>query len=109
MPQIGSFTRESTGFVGHIHTFTLSREVTLIPIEQSGTENAPDFRLHAGGADGVEIGAGWNRTGEKAGEYIALLIDDPALPHPIHANLFRDDETSWSLHWNRASKRVAKD
>jgi uncharacterized protein (DUF736 family) len=109
MPQIGSFTREPMGFVGHIHTFTLSSEVTLVPTEQSGAENAPDFRLHTGSADGVEIGAGWKRTGEKAGEYIALVIDDPALPNPIHANLFRDDETSWSLHWNRASKREARD
>ena len=109
MPRIGSFTRETTGFVGRIQTFTLSREVTLIPVEQSGAENAPDFRLHADSADGIEIGAGWKRTGEKAGEYIALIIDDPAFPHPIHANLFRDGEASWSLHWTRASKREARD
>jgi uncharacterized protein (DUF736 family) len=109
MSQIGSFTREATGFVGLIHTFTLSREVTLAPIEQSGAENAPDYRLHSGTADGPEIGAGWKHAGEKAGEYIALLIDDPALPQPIYANLFRDDEASWSLHWNRAPKREAKD
>jgi uncharacterized protein (DUF736 family) len=109
MSQIGSFTRETTGFVGHIQTLMLSREVTLIPLEQSAAENAPDFRLHAGNADGSEIGAGWKRTGEKAGEYIALLIDDPALAQPIYANLFRDDETSWSLHWNRAPKREAKE
>ena len=108
MSQIGLFTRETTGFVGRIQTFTLVCEVTLVPIEQSGAENAPDFRLHVGNADGPEIGAGWKRTGEKAGEYIALIIDDPALPHSIHANLFRDDETSWSLHWNRAAKREAK-
>jgi uncharacterized protein (DUF736 family) len=109
MPQIGSFTRETTGFVGRIQTFTLSHEVILVPIEQSVAENAPDYRLHSGAADGPEIGAGWKRTGEKAGEYIALLIDDPALPQPIHANLFRDGEAAWSLHWNRAPKREAKD
>lgn len=109
MPQIGSFTREPTGFIGHIHTFTLTREVTLVPTQQSGAESVPDFRLHAGSADGVDIGAGWKRTDEKVGEYIALLIDDPALPQPIHAKLFRDDEASWSLHWNRAPKREAKD
>lgn len=109
MPQIGSFTRETTGFVGRIQTFTLSREVTLVPVEQLGAENTPDYRLHSGGADGPEIGAGWKRTGEKAGEYIALVIDDPALPQPIHANLFRDGEAAWSLHWSRALKREAKD
>jgi uncharacterized protein (DUF736 family) len=109
MSQIGSFTREPTGFVGRIQTFTLFREVTLVPVEQSGAENAPDFRLHIGSSEGPEIGAGWKRTGEKASEYIALLIDDPALPQPIYANLFHDGEASWSLHWNRAPKREAKD
>ena len=51
------------------------------------------------------------RTGERAGEYVALVIDDPAFPHPIRANLFRDDDagSAWSLHWSRPSKRDAKD
>ena len=80
MPQIGEFTRETTGFVG---------------------------RVHNGNEEGPEIGAGWKRTGERAGDYIALVIDDPALPQPIRANLFRNDDggASWSLHWSRASKR----
>ena len=54
---------------------------------------------------------GWKRTGERAGEYIALLIDDPALPRPIRANLFRDDDagSAWSLHWSRPQKRDRKD
>jgi len=34
--------------------------------------------------------AGKKRTGEVASEYISLLINDPALPKPIRANLFRD-------------------
>lgn len=105
MSQIGQFTRETTGFVGRIHTFTLYREVSLVPVEAPDAENAPDYRLHNGNEEGPEIGAGWNRTGEKAGAYIALIIDDPALPQPIHANLFHDSETSWSLRWNRTSKR----
>lgn len=105
MSQIGQFTREATGFVGRIHTFTLYREVTLVPVDASDAENAPDYRLHNGNEEGPEIGAGWKRVGEKAGEYIALIIDDPALPHPIHANLFRDSDTVWSLHWNRTPNR----
>lgn len=105
MSQIGQFTRETTGFVGRIHTFTLYREVTLVPVDASDAENVPDYRLHNGNEEGPEIGAGWKRTGEKAGEYIALIIDDPALSQPIHANLFRDSDTVWSLHWNRVSKR----
>jgi uncharacterized protein (DUF736 family) len=107
MPQIGEFTRETTSFVGRVHTFTLFREITIVPAEPSDADNAPDYRVHNGNEEGPEIGAGWKRTGERAGDYIALVIDDPALPQPIRANLFRDDDggASWSLHWNRAPKR----
>lgn len=111
MPQIGTFTREQSGFTGRIHTFTIDREVTVIPAEPSDAENAPDYRIHHGNDDGPEIGAGWKRTGERAGEYIALLIDDPALSQPIRANLFRDDDagSAWSLHWSRPQKRDGRD
>ena len=111
MPQIGQFTRENSGFVGRIHTFTVYREVTVVPAELSDAENAPDYRVHHGNDEGPEIGAGWKRTGERAGGYIALVIDDPALPQPIRANLFRDDEAgnAWSLHWSRLPKRDGKD
>ena len=111
MPQIGQFTRESTGFVGRIHTFTLDRDIAVVPTENSDAENAPDYRVHLGSAEGPEVGAGWKRTGERAGEYVALLIDDPAFPQPIRANLFRDDDggAAWSLHWNRPPRRTEKD
>ncbi|MBN9074895.1 MAG: DUF736 domain-containing protein [Rhizobiales bacterium] len=115
MPQIGEFTREQSGFAGRIETFTLFRDVALVLADPSDAANAPDYRLHArdDGSDenGPEIGAGWRRTGEKAGEYVALLIDDPAFPHPIRANLFRDDDTgnAWSLHWSRPRDRGEED
>jgi uncharacterized protein (DUF736 family) len=111
MPQIGQFTRENSGFVGRIHTFTVYREVTVVPAEPSDAENAPDYRVHHGNDEGPEIGAGWKRTGERAGGYIALVIDDPALPQPIRANLFRDDDAgnAWSLHWSRLAKRDGMD
>ena len=107
MPQIGEFTRETTGFVGRVHTFTLFREITIVPAEPSDADNAPDYRVHNGNEEGPEIGAGWKRTGERAGDYIALVIDDPGLPQPIRANLFRNDDggASWSLHWTRVPKR----
>jgi hypothetical protein len=46
----------------------------------SDAENAPDYRVHVSATsnDGPEIGAGWKRTGEKAGEYVSVLLDDPA-------------------------------
>lgn len=111
MPQIGLFTRDETGFSGRVHTLTLFRELTILPAEHSDAENAPDFRVHHGADDGPEVGAAWKRTGEKAGEYLSVLLDDPALPQPIRANLFRDDDagSSWSLHWSRPRPREDRD
>lgn len=111
MSKIGQFTREKTGFVGRVHTLSLYRELTLIPAESSDAENAPDYRIHLGGDDGPEVGAGWKRTGEKAGEYVSLLIDDPTLTQPIRANQFQsgDDKSVWSLHWARPAKRKEQD
>ena len=110
MPQIGTFERHDSGFVGRIETFTLAKDLTLVLAEAQDSENAPDYRLHVGNADGPEVGAGWKRTGERAGDYIAVVLDDPLLPLPIRANLFRAsaDGSSWSLHWNRPDRTGGK-
>lgn len=108
MPQIGEFTRDATGYSGRIQTLILDLEITITPTEANEAENAPDYRLHHGAEDSArEIGAAWTRSGEKAGEYLAVLIDDPMLAHPIRAHLFQNgtDRASWSLHWNRPPKR----
>ncbi|OBX17695.1 hypothetical protein A9995_15010 [Erythrobacter sp. QSSC1-22B] len=108
MAHIGHFTRTRDGYRGHLKTLTLDAELILIPAEQSDSENAPDYRVHVGEDDqSLEIGAGWKRTGEKAGDYVSLVIDDPAMPHPIHANLFHStsEEGAFLLTWNRPPKR----
>lgn len=111
MSQIGQFIREETGFAGQLRTLTLDLTLALVPVENSEAENAPAYRVHAGDADGPEVGAAWKRSGEKAGEYLSVLLDDPALPQPIRANLFRDDDAgaAWSLHWNRPKPREDRD
>lgn len=111
MPQIGQFHRDTSGFAGQLVTLTLNRELVIVPAEHSDTENAPDYRIHYIAHDGPEVGAAWKRTGEKAGEYLSVLLDDPALPQPIRANLFRDDDAgaSWSLHWTRPKPREERD
>lgn len=108
--QIGSFTRTAEGYAGHIRTLTLDVELTLVPAGQIDAENAPDYRVHVGSdGNGVEVGAGWKRTGEKAGDYVALLIDDPALTQPIRANLFQADRgRTFALLWNRPARRDDK-
>lgn len=108
MAHIGHFTRTRDGYHGHLKTLTLDAELTLVPTERTDTENAPDYRVHIGSDEqALEVGAGWKRTGEKAGNYVSLLIDDPALPHPIHANLFHSvsEESTYLLTWNRPPKR----
>lgn len=115
MSQIGEFTRDEAGFIGHLGTLLLHQDIIIVAAEPTDAENAPDYRVHLfdgmSNETGPEVGAAWKRTGEKAGEYVALLIDDPAFPHPIRANLFRDDDAgkAWSLHWSRPRDRAEKD
>ncbi len=111
MAQIGTFKRTKTGFSGNIRTLALDAKLVLIPVDKRDAENAPDYRIHLGddnGAEvGPEVGAGWKRTGEKAGDYISLQLDDPSFVQPIRANLFQANEagTSFDLLWNRTSRR----
>jgi uncharacterized protein (DUF736 family) len=111
MAQIGQFSQHKSGFTGRIQTLFFYRDLSLVPAEFSDAENAPDYRVHLGDGDGPEIGAGWKRTGEKAGDYVSLVIDDPALTQPIRANLFQsgDDKSAWVLNWNRLPKRAERD
>ncbi|HLN24281.1 MAG TPA: DUF736 domain-containing protein [Patescibacteria group bacterium] len=111
MTHIGNFIRTADGFTGRLRTLTLDIDVTLVPAEHADAENAPDYRIHRGpGADGPEVGAGWKRTGERAGDYVALLIDDPTLTQPLRANLFQSDAkgTAFALLWTRPAKRDDK-
>ncbi|MCQ8279988.1 DUF736 domain-containing protein [Acetobacteraceae bacterium KSS8] len=109
--QIGQFTRSKSGYSGRIQSLSLDAELVLVPADHSDAENAPDYRIHLGDGDGPEVGAGWKRTGEKAGEYVSLVIDGPVLTQPIRANLFQsgDDKTAWVLNWNRPQKRGERD
>ena len=109
MAQIGTFTRTVDGYTGTIRTFTLKRDVIIIvPAIASETDNAPNYRVLA---DDVEIGAGWKRTGDKAGDYLSLLIDDPSFGQPIRANLFQvvSGGDTFNLIWTRPSRRAPRE
>jgi uncharacterized protein (DUF736 family) len=107
MSQIGTFTRTATGFAGRLRTLSLDIELTLVTAEHGDAENAPDFRIHAGDDNGPEVGAGWKRTGDKAGEYVSLVIDDPSFAQPVRANLFQSGSNRSAFHllWTRPSRR----
>ena len=105
---IGSFQDSANGFSGHLSTLTLDAMLAIVPAQESSAENAPDWRVLLGDADsGTEVGAGWSRTGERAGSYVALQIDDPALGVPLRANLIRTapDSDSHHLLWSRPAPR----
>lgn len=113
MALIGTFnrTRNGAGYAGRLRTLTIDTRIVLTPAPASETENAPDFRIHRESADGAEIGAGWKRTGEKAGDYVSLQIDDPTFGRPIRANLFQADDDGEEFHllWSRPSPRKDQD
>ncbi|KJF71750.1 MULTISPECIES: DUF736 domain-containing protein [Agrobacterium] len=104
MTQIGTFTRNSDGFFGRIRTLTLDAEVTILPADETDAENAPNHRIFG---DGLEIGAAWDRTGERAGAYLSVTIDDPSFVEPIRARMFESDTNKhvWNLHWTRKTRR----
>ena len=108
MIRIGEFNPRGDGYAGRLVTLGINTAVAIVPAPPSDTRNAPDFRVHAGkDADGPEIGAGWKRTGERAGPYLAITIDDPQLPRAIRANLFRPatEGAPHALFWQRAQRR----
>lgn len=111
MTQIGLFEAIADGFAGRIHCLTINAEVRIVEADPGDAENAPDYRIMFGNEDdAIEVGAGWSRVGEKAGNYLSLQIDDPTLAQPIYANLFQSgtDPTAHILLWNRPSKRGEK-
>jgi uncharacterized protein (DUF736 family) len=104
MTQIGEFMKTMEGWQGRLRTLSIEADLTIVPAEQNDGDNAPDFRIHLGPtAEGPEVGAGWRKVGERAGEYLAVQIDCPTLPRPIRANLFQSTQSPRDhvLLWNR--------
>ena len=104
--KIGLFIAADGGFAGHLTTLTLDIDLVLLPVDASENDNAPDFRVIAGSDDEArEVGAGWKHVGEKAGDYVAIQIDDPMFVKPLRANLFKGENNGHVLVWSRQTKR----
>ena len=103
MAQIGTFTRtpDGSGFGGAIRTLSLNVKVKIVSEAIKENDNAPDYRVFA--TNGAELGAAWKKTGERAGEYLSVTIDDPSFARPLYANLIRaeSDKDLYMLLWNR--------
>ena len=106
MAAIGYVTKqENGGFKGQLKTLSIRADIDIVPNRSKSTENQPDFRVLA---QGVEIGAGWLRTGETSGkEYVSLSLATPEFgPRKLYANLGRaagqDDPDVFAVIWNPA-------
>ena len=99
MATIGTFMKSGDGsYNGSIRTLSLNvKQAQLRPVDKE-SENAPDFRIFAGG---TEFGAAWKKTARETNrDYLSVKLDDPSFPAPIYANLV-DAEEGYSLVWSR--------
>lgn len=101
------FEPTANGYAGPVRLFGIDEAIVLVALDAGDAENAPDYRVHLDGEDGPEVGGGWKRVGERAGDYIALEIDSPLFPAPFRPVLFRavDDGRTLRLSWKRPRPR----
>jgi uncharacterized protein (DUF736 family) len=104
MTAIGYVRKEDDGrYVGTIRTISIRAEVEIIPTLNKTSDAQPDFRVMT---QGIEIGAGWAKTGSSSGkDYVGLALAAPEFgPRRLYANLGRaagqDDENVFALIWN---------
>ena len=106
MAQIGAFTLKDGKYTGTIRTMTINVKAQLVPNKTKVNDDAPDYRLYAGGA---ELGAAW-RQDSKDGEtpYLAVKLDDPSFAVPVRAVFFEiAKEQTGILVWNRVKSTQA--
>jgi uncharacterized protein (DUF736 family) len=106
MPAIGYVTKQPNGsYKGQLKTVSIRADIEVVPNRSKSADSQPDFRVLT---QGVEVGAGWLRTGESSGkEYVSLSIAAPEFgPRKLYANLGRaagqDDDDTYAVIWNPA-------
>jgi uncharacterized protein (DUF736 family) len=104
MPAIGYVTKLANGsYKGQIKTLSIRADIDIVPNSAKSGDSQPDFRVLT---QGVEIGAGWHRTGEVSGrEYVSLSLAAPEFgSRKLYVNLGRaagqDDADIYALIWN---------
>lgn len=104
---ITHFEPSGSCYAGRARLFGIDEAIVLVPTEPNDADNAPDYRIHLGDEDGPEVGGGWKRVGERAGDYIALEIDSPVFPAPFRPVLFRanPEGRAFRLSWKRPRPR----
>lgn len=108
---VNIFEPTANGYAGSIRHFGVSEALVLVETEPSDNPNAPDYRIHLDDEDGPEVGAGWKRVGQNAGNYIALEIESLLFFHTFRPKLFRinPDGEALRLTWKRSRDRAERD
>lgn len=106
MTAIGYVNKQENGsYKGQLRTLSVRADIDIMPNRSKSADNHPDFRVLT---QGVEVGAGWIRTGETSGnDYVSLSIAAPEFgPRKLYANLGRaagqDDQDTYAVIWNPA-------
>ena len=105
MSAIGYVTRSGDGFKGQLKTLSIRAEIEIVPNNRKANDRQPDYRVMA---NGVEVGAAWNRRSETSGnDYVSLSLAAPEFgPRRLYANLGRaagqDDDDAFAIIWNPA-------
>ena len=102
MATIGYVTKHEDGrYEGELRTLSIRAEIVILPVADKTSDNQPDFRVMS---QGIEIGAGWQRTGQTSGKpYVSLSISAPEFGKTLYANLGRaagqSDPNAFALIW----------
>ena len=103
MANIGSFKKVGSEFQGEIVTLSLqAKGVRIVPETGRGNGDAPSHRVYIGR---VEVGAAWSKRSNEGRDYLSLKLDDPNFNAPIYANLFDDEDDTYTLIWSRSRKQ----
>ena len=104
MATIGSVTKREDGrYEGELRTLSIRADIAILPVTDKTSDSQPDFRVMS---QGIEIGAGWQRTGQTSGKpYISLSVAAPEFgARTLYANLGRaagqSDTDVYALIWN---------
>ena len=107
MATIGTFTKDGAGYAGTIETLSLRANITLEPVGDKKSGNAPDFRVFRQAEHFTsEIGAVWKKTSKEGAEYLSVSLDDPSFAERINCRLVKTgSEHGHTLYWERSRPR----
>ena len=73
MATIGSVTKRDDGrYEGELRTLSVRAEILSLPVAEKASPSQPDYRVMS---QGIEIGAGWIRTGQTLRQGVHRTLD----------------------------------